>query len=110
MSRPTVIDSRIREMHYWIESSNSPILEGIEEPVEASDAFWLLTLYSFVCPAHESLESFHFRFKLPFWVFTLESHFSFHSFFLLSHYAFENLKFILNRWVIYQDDFWMRIP
>ena len=79
-SRPTVIDSGVWEKHFWIERSNFLVSKGIEDLVEASDASWLLTLHSFVCPAHESLESFHFRSRLPFWVFTLESHFFFHSF------------------------------
>ena len=102
-SRPTVIDLGVYERHSWIEGSNFLVSKGIEDLVEASDASWLLTLHSFVCSAHESLESSRFYSRLPFWVFTLESHFFI--FLQLSHYALENSKFIPNRWVIYQDDF-----
>ena len=36
------------------------VLEGIEEPDEASDAFWLLTFRSFVRIARKSLKIFSF--------------------------------------------------
>ena len=82
-SKPIVIDSRFWEKHSWIEGSNFLVSKGIEDLVEASNAFWLLTFHSFVCSAHESLESSRFRSRLPFRVFTLESRFSFFSFSLI---------------------------
>ena len=83
-SRPTVIDLGVYERHSWIEGSNFLVSKGIEDLVEASDASWLLTLHSFVCSAHESLESSRFRSRLPFQVFTLESHFFFSFIFFFS--------------------------
>ena len=62
----------------WIEGLDFSVLEGIEELVEASDVSWLSTLHSFACSTHESFK-ISFCSRLPFRVFTLESHFSFHS-------------------------------
>ena len=43
-----------------MEGLDFSILEGVEDFVKASDASWLLPFHSFVCPAHEFLESFYF--------------------------------------------------
>ena len=72
-----MIDSRVWKRHSWIEGSNFLVSKWIEDLVEASNASWLLTFHSFVCSAHESLESSRFYSRLPFRVFTLESLFFF---------------------------------
>ena len=73
-SRPTVIDSEFGGRHYWIEGSDFPILEGVEEPLEASDASWLSTLHSFA-PSTNLWQFSFFCSRLPFRVFTLKSRF-----------------------------------
>ena len=68
----------------------------------------VVVFHSSVCSAHESSKISCFCSRLPFRIFTLESHFFiFSSFFIfsLSYYALENSKFIPNRWIFYQDDF-----
>ena len=71
-SRPTVIYLGVWERHSQIEGSSSRVSEGIDDLIEASNAFWLLTFHFFVHYAHESLEFSHFCSRLPFWVFILE--------------------------------------
>ena len=48
------------EENSWIEDLDFLVLEGIEEPEEASDASWLLTFHSFVRFARKSLKFFSF--------------------------------------------------
>ena len=45
---------------HWIEGLDFLVLEGIEEPEEASDASWLLTFHSFGRFARKSLKIFSF--------------------------------------------------
>ena len=55
-----MIDLRFGGRHSWIADSDFSILGGVEEPVEASDTFWLLTFHSFVRSARKSLKIFSF--------------------------------------------------
>ena len=104
-SRPTVIDLKIWGKKLLNRSFRFPNF-GRGWGLRGGFRCFLVVNPSFFClPAHESLESFHFRSKLPFWVFTLGSCLFIFLFSLIIHYAFENSKFIPNRWVIYQDDF-----
>ena len=106
VSKPTLIDSGIWGRNSWIEDLKFLILEGVEDFVEGSNAFWLLTLHSFVCPAYESLESL-FRSRLPFQVFTLESRFSF-SFLLIVPSCTQKFK-IHPEWVnVSSRWFWLK--
>ena len=54
MSRPTVIDSGIRERHSGIEGSNSSISEEVEDLIKALDVVWSLPFHSsslfLLCP------------------------------------------------------------
>ena len=84
------------------------ISEGIEEPVEASNASWLLTFHSFALLV--SLWKFsHFRSRLPFLGFhprvMFFSFFQSFSLFWFFYHSFKNSKFVLNGWIIYQDNF-----
>ena len=81
--RPIVTDLKIWEKNSWIEGLDFLVLEGIEEPVESSNASWLLTFHSFALLV--SLWKFsHFRSRLPFSGFhprVMFFSFHFHSFF-----------------------------
>ena len=93
-SRPTVICSEFWGMHSWIEGSNLSLSEGVEDLINTSSAVRSLPFHSSVYSAHESQKIFFLFFcsRPPFWVFTLESHFSFSFFFIfwLSYYALKN--------------------
>ena len=83
-STPTVIDLEIWEMHYWIESSNYLILEGIEElwRLQVLPGCWLFIVL-LVLPV--SLWKFsHFRSRLSFSGFHLRVMFLF----FFNHFLF----------------------
>ena len=70
-----MIDSGFEGRHSWIEGSDFSILGGVEDLINALGVVQSLPFHPSVCSAHESLKSSHFRSRLPFRVFTLESHF-----------------------------------
>ena len=102
-SRPTVIDSKI--WGWRLLNKGFRFLDfGRGWRLRGGSRYFLAVNPSFFClPCPWVFRIFSFLLRLPFWVFTLESHF-FH-FLWLSHYALKNSRFIPNRWVIYQDAF-----
>ena len=111
-SRPTVINSKIWGRCSWREGSGFSIFERVKNLINASGAIRALPFHFFFFfrTAHESLK-FCFCSRLPFWVFTLEPHFSFFFYFFifwLSYCALENSKFIPKRVNVLSRWFWLK--
>ena len=74
-SRPTVIDSRIRGKAFWNEEFKFLVLERVKDLIEDSDAVRSLPFTLLFAPSMSLRNFSRFRSRLPFRVFTLESHF-----------------------------------
>ena len=106
-SRPTVIDLGIRGKAFWnrrfrfidFGKGRGPHRGFRCCPIVALSFFYLLR-------PRVSKDFLIFALDRPFRVFTLESYFSF-SFFIFFIVLLCTWKFILNRWMVYQE-FWLR--
>ena len=88
-SRPTVIDLRIRGKAFWNEKFKFLVLEKVKDLIEDSDAVWSSPFILLFAPPINLQNFSRFCSRLPFRVFTVESHFLFFHF-SLSYYALRN--------------------